>query len=275
MSKTVAKARAWTWRMGDVEVTALSDGYLMLPRSSLMTDPQAGPVELGAHHGPPSDGQLRLDVNAFLVRSEGRTVLIDTGASNSWDDTMGALPESLRLLKVEQEDITDIALTHTHRDHLNGLLSDTGDPAYPKLERLFVGAAEQDRILDRDDLAFYHTVLTPIADGDEISPRVTAVAAPGHSPGHTCFEVNSGRDTLLIWGDIVHVADIQFAQPRVAWQYDEDRECAVETRLRLLERVASGGHVAAGAHIDFPGIRRVRVADGAYSAESVAANQQN
>lgn len=262
MQKTVAAPRAETWTVGDIEVTALADGYVMLPAAFVLIDDGDAPLRGRLAELTSDDGKVRLDVNTFLVRTDTDLLLIDTGASTSWDDTMGALPDSMARIGMEQARITQIALTHTHRDHVNGLLLDDGGPAYRNLEKLFVAAEEENRIRERDDLSFYHRTLTPVRDGDEIVSGVTALSAHGHSAGHTCYKVASGTDTLLIWGDIVHVADIQFADPRIAWQYDEDQTQAVETRRQVLDQVLDGGWTVAGAHIAFPGALQLSSSDG-------------
>ena len=267
MQKTVADPGAVTWKVGEIEVTALADGYVMLPASFVLIGEKDAELRTRLAELTSDDGKVRLDVNTFLVRTGADTLLIDTGASTSWDDTMGALPASMARIGLRPAEITQIALTHTHRDHLNGLLLDGGEPAFPALERLFVAAEEESRIRERDDLAYCHPMLVPVRDGDVVVPGVTALSAHGHSAGHTCYRVSSGEETLLIWGDIVHVAEIQFADPRIAWQYDEDQTQAVETRLRVLDRVLDGGWSVAGAHIPFPGVLRLSRAEGRILAE--------
>jgi glyoxylase-like metal-dependent hydrolase (beta-lactamase superfamily II) len=91
-------------------------------------------------------------------------------------------------------------------------------------------------------------------DGEQLAGGVTAMAAPGHTPGHTALRLASGQDSLLIWGDIVHVAALQFAKPEWAISFDTDQAQAIETRKKLFEQVASEGALVAGMHLDFPGL---------------------
>jgi glyoxylase-like metal-dependent hydrolase (beta-lactamase superfamily II) len=91
-------------------------------------------------------------------------------------------------------------------------------------------------------------------DGFKLSASVTAVEAHGHEIGHTAFEVSSAGDTLLIWGDIVHVPSIQFARPELTWEFDADQEQARRTRQRMLRRAVQPNVFVSGAHLDFPGV---------------------
>jgi glyoxylase-like metal-dependent hydrolase (beta-lactamase superfamily II) len=88
--------------------------------------------------------------------------------------------------------------------------------------------------------------------------HVTAVHAHGHAAGHTAFQVSSDvGDTILIWGDIVHVPSIQFARPELTWEYDANQAEARSTRQRFLERAVQPGLYVAGAHLPFPGLGTV------------------
>jgi glyoxylase-like metal-dependent hydrolase (beta-lactamase superfamily II) len=103
--------------------------------------------------------------------------------------------------------------------------------------------------------------------GEGIMPGVVAIAAPGHEVGHTAFLVGG---SLLIWGDIIHHPSIQFAQPDVTWIYDTDQAQARTTRLSLLARAAAENWPVAGAHLAFPGIGRISVAESGYAFHLIA-----
>lgn len=107
--------------------------------------------------------------------------------------------------------------------------------------------------------------------GEGIMPGAMAIAAPGHAVGHavghTAFLVG-GR--FMIWGDLVHHAVIQFARPQVTWAYDTDPAMARAARLSLMARAASEGWPVAGAHLPFPAIGRISVADDGYAFAPIA-----
>ncbi|ANF59586.1 hypothetical protein A5892_09065 [Halotalea alkalilenta] len=247
---------------GGLKVIALRDGYVDMPPSRLRQG--SGQAMDRLPDGLPLvDGQLRLSVNAFVIIDEQRAVLIDTGASNSWEPTMGRLPEALREAGIDSESITHVALTHTHTDHLNGLIAADGSQAFPQARQIFVPREEASAFSGR--LSGLRDRLVPIDDGFAVSERITAVKAAGHSPGHTAYEVRSDAGRLLVWGDIVHVPFIQFERPEITWQFDGDQSRAREARMAILERVAQPDYLIAGAHLDFPGIGSVTRAEQGFS----------
>ena len=257
MRKLASGTNYARYAVGDLAVIALRDGFVDMPASRLR---QSGNRPFGADMPQEVDlvdGRLRLSVNAFLVVDGDQHILIDTGAADAWLPTMGLLLRALEEAGVRREDIGTVALTHTHEDHINGLVAADGSDAFPNLDRLLVPHAEL-ALFDREErLARFGQRRLPLADGFRLSPAITAVQATGHEIGHTAFEVESAGETLLIWGDVVHVPSVQFARPEVAWELDADQEQARSTRKHMLERAARPGTYVAGAHLEFPGIGAV------------------
>jgi glyoxylase-like metal-dependent hydrolase (beta-lactamase superfamily II) len=257
------------YEVGDLIVVALRDGYVDMPPSRLR---QEGNRPFDAELPEQVrlvNGQLRLSVNAFLVIERGQHTLIDTGAGNAWLPTMGLLHRALAEAGIAHEDISAVALTHTHMDHVHGLLAADGSTAFPNLERIFV-PREEISLFDRGGpLARFRSQCTLFDDGFRLRNSMTAFQAHGHEVGHTAFEVTWGDGTLVVWGDVVHVPSIQFARPELTWEYDADQQQARATRERLLERAARPGVFVAGAHLDFPGVGRVERADAGYQFSPV------
>ena len=126
------------YELGNLTVVALRDGYVDMPPSRLR---QEGDRPFAADL--PSQvklvgGQLRLSVNAFLVVEEGRHVLIDAGAANAWEPSMGLLLDGLAEAGIAREDIATVAFTHTHVDHVSGLVAADGSDGFPGLQRLLI-----------------------------------------------------------------------------------------------------------------------------------------
>jgi glyoxylase-like metal-dependent hydrolase (beta-lactamase superfamily II) len=167
---------------------------------------------------------------------------------------MGRLAEAMADAAIVPNDVTTVAITHTHPDHINGLILPGGASAFPRLKHLFVPQEEIGLFQAEARLQRFHAMVEAIADGDHIAPDITVVAAHGHEIGHSGFKVVSGRDTLLIWGDIVHVPGVQFPRPDVTWVYDTDQSEARRSRLRIFDWAARDGLAVAGAHLDFPGV---------------------
>jgi glyoxylase-like metal-dependent hydrolase (beta-lactamase superfamily II) len=253
-------------KIGDIEVTALSDGVLATSIDVVLGMERAEVRRLaGATDG---DG-VHIAVNAFLLKLQGRWALIDAGAGNSMGPTLGKLPEHLRAFGVAPEEIAAVFLTHIHPDHSNGLVDDAGRAVFANAE-LILHEAEARFWLDRDEAsgeservrrniakaavatAPYRSRMRLVREGEAMS-GVSAVALPGHTPGHTGWLIASGKESLLIWGDLVHLASVQVARPDTGLVFDVDPQQACATRRRAFDRIAADKLMVAGAHMDFPG----------------------
>jgi glyoxylase-like metal-dependent hydrolase (beta-lactamase superfamily II) len=159
-----------------------------------------------------------------------------------------------------------VALTHTHVDHLSGLVDAEGGLAFPNAMRVFVATEELMAFRQEARMIPVLPRLMPLEQGDGPLRGVSAINAPGHSPGHMAFLVE-GR--MLIWGDLVHQAGVQFAAPEVSWSFDTDQDAARATRLELMEQAVEAGWIIAGAHLPAPGIGRIERAGAGYAFRPV------
>jgi glyoxylase-like metal-dependent hydrolase (beta-lactamase superfamily II) len=125
-------------------MTSLRDGYVDMPPTRLR---QPGNKVFGddlPRQVRLVDGNLRLSVNAFALMDGTDVTLIDTGASNAWHPSMGLLPHALREVNISVDRVRTIAFTHTHLDHIHGLILPDGHDAFPQLSRLLVPNEELD-----------------------------------------------------------------------------------------------------------------------------------
>jgi glyoxylase-like metal-dependent hydrolase (beta-lactamase superfamily II) len=240
-----------TVELGDLTVVILSDGEIAMPLDSLI-----GPdgAVLGAEDLADvtrlGDG-LWLPVRAFLVKGPEGCLMIDAGGGGAWPKGLGLLPLALAEAQVGPQEVTGVALTHSHSDHFSGLVDADGALAFPNAARVFLAIEDMRDFRARPRMGPVMPRLVPLEQGDGPMRGVTVIAAPGHTPGHVAFLVE-GR--MLIWGDLVHHAPLQFARPEVASVNDSDPDQARATRLALMEQAVGAGWLVAGAHLPDPGI---------------------
>jgi len=266
-------------RIGDIVVTAISDGYLDAVYEFIrgIEPAEAERILKEAYRPAPP----RVSINCFVIHSAGRVALVETGSGDKMGATLGKMPENLDKAGVDKNSIDTIILTHMHPDHSNGLTDNNGAANFPDVELV---VAERDvahwhddaamaRATERQRLRFFKWAREQVkpymnrrrnAQG-EVFPGVTALPLYGHTPGHTGYLVSSKGEQLLIWGDIVHMPDIQTRRPEVWMEPDVDGQAAIVTRKRIMDQVATDRLLVAGMHMHFPGFLNLnRRAGGGY-----------
>ncbi len=253
-------------RLGDGVVTAVNDG-MFEGATALLTNIETADAEalLTATFRPLPP---RLTVNTFLLHLGGKRIMVDAGCAGSFGPTVGRMLSNLAALGVEPATISTVLLTHAHPDHANGLIDGAGAAVFPNAE-LIVSAKEvafwqDDAIMGAvpEDMKGYflgaraalaaYADRTRLIEAGEVLPGISAIPAYGHTPGHTAFMVSSGAESLLIWGDVVHLPGVQFARPGAALTFDGDPAGAIATRARLMDMAATDKLLVAGMHLDFP-----------------------
>lgn len=261
--------------LGDFEVTALHDGQIKLDTKILRNaTPQQMQLLLARMF---RDNPTATAVNTFLVNTGSRLVLIDTGAAQLFGPTVGQVLSNLRAAGYDPAQVDTVLLTHLHGDHVGGLLGPDGQPAFPKAT-VYAPQAEADHWLSAEAAAkapaqakgFFKMPQDATAPyvkagtfktfqgAAELLPGIKAVPATGHTPGHTAYMVESRGRKLLVWGDIVHNAAVQFERPEVTIEFDSDARQALQTRKALFKWTARDALLVAGAHLPFPGLGHVR-----------------
>jgi glyoxylase-like metal-dependent hydrolase (beta-lactamase superfamily II) len=260
--------------LGDFEITALSDGTVNLPMDKLLTNAKPGEVDkmlARAHLKAPVESSI----NAYLINTGSKLVLVDTGAGSLFGPTLGKLVANLKAAGYQPEQIDEVLITHLHPDHQGGLMA--GDKRVFPNAGVHMAKAEADYWLSADNMKKAPAdkqsmfpqataMLTPYKTADklktfegdsELVPGIKAMATPGHTPGHTIYVVESKGQKLALWGDLMHVASVQFADPSVTIQFDTDSKEAAAQRKKAFADAAKQGYWVAGAHIPFPGIGHV------------------
>ena len=269
--------------VGDVEVTALYDGFIDLDTKILSN---ASPAEVQRLLARMFLGgqKVQTAVNAFLVNAGGKLILVDAGAAKAIGPTLGYIGDNLKAAGYSPEQVDVVLLTHLHADHAAGLLGADGKPLFPNAQ-VRVAQADHDFWLSeeiaakapdgfkpffklaREAAAPYQAAgrWKPFAGEVEVAPSITAVDANGHTPGHTAYLIESKGQRLLIVGDAVHSHAVQFARPEVAIEFDSDKKKAVAARKKLFARAAKEKLALAGMHLPFPGLGHVRAEGKGYA----------
>jgi glyoxylase-like metal-dependent hydrolase (beta-lactamase superfamily II) len=270
MIVTSQSANTLSCTSGSWKIWSLSDGHVDMSADLLRRGPGLGKYALpGPSQQEPS--LVRLSVNCFLLEGSGsQGVLIDCGAGGQWEPSLGHLDNALAEAGIDPSSIGVVALTHTHLDHLNGLITREGREAFANLSKIVIAHDAVAGFVDQPHLERFRHLLAPVRDGDRLNDHLAARAIPGHAPGHMAYVLDSGEDRILFCGDLIHVLAAQFARPELTWAYDDNQSMARATRVNLL-REASNTHAwLAGAHMAKPGIGRVAEEGSGYAFLPIA-----
>jgi glyoxylase-like metal-dependent hydrolase (beta-lactamase superfamily II) len=265
--------------LGAFEITTLSDGNAPRHMDQILSKPHIAIAEYAANH---EAQPVNLSINAYLINTGSRLVLIDTGAGELLGPSSGLLISNLDAAGYSPGQIDTILLTHIHADHSGGL-SVGGVRLFPNAT-VYVDGRDLEYFVTREDTpadpqALRRTIqqsratvgpyldakkIALVREGGAILPGIAPRSQPGHTPGHTAYLVQSEGHEILFWGDIIHSSEVQFEHPEVTVQYDVDPGKAAEARVRGFEFAAGKGILVASDHISFPGLGHVRKAGSGY-----------
>ncbi|MFZ6655148.1 MBL fold metallo-hydrolase [Undibacterium sp. TJN19] len=261
--------------LGDFEITVLSDGTVALPVDKILTNttPEKVGKALAKYH---QQAPLATSVNGFLINTGSKLILIDSGAGVFFGPTLGKLQANLKASGYLPEQVDEIYITHMHADHIGGLV-DGDKAAFPNaIVRIdqhdtdyWLSQANLDKATGDAKGSFEKSIailkpyvqagkLKPFEGDTELAPGIKAVASHGHTPGHSIYKIESKGQTLVLWGDLMHVAAVQFEDPSVTIQFDSDSKAAYAQRQKAYADAAQHGYMVGAAHLSFPGIGYVR-----------------
>ncbi len=260
-------------RIGDMVVTALSDGILVRTHEMMLGVSEA---DGRRHLDAAFRAEFALSINAFLVHAGGKLILIETGSGTYFGPVAGHLLANLKAAGIDPARIETILLTHMHPDHSAGLTDlSTGTAHYPNAELVchenepkhwlhddaaMARATERERNFmvqqARDQTVPYLKRMRTFTSG-EVVPGITAIPALGHTPGHTSYLLESKGERLLIWGDTVHIPEVQVPRPEISMVVDTEPVAAAASRRRMFDMVASERMLVTGMHLHFPGFGHV------------------
>jgi glyoxylase-like metal-dependent hydrolase (beta-lactamase superfamily II) len=216
----------------------------------------------------PEEGFMH-STNAFLIKMPRRNILVDTGTGQQGEP----IHEKLRRLGVNLNDIDAVLLTHLHGDHFGGLVKD-GRALYPRA-RVYLSTTEYNYFIKTQRNEGAIAALTPYgsrvvtfepnqldSEFKSLLPGIAPIAAYGHTPGHTMYLFADVTGKFLIWGDLLHIALVQFPAPEISATYDTDPERSAAIRRQVMAYAAGTGTLIGGMHIVYPAVGTVEADSG-------------
>ncbi len=257
-----------TWRrFGPYEVLTLVDGVFEAPLDVLIhAEGEAARDGAVTRWAKP---KVRIPVNCFALKGADGITLIDAGTGPSWGEAMGHAPAAMAKAGIAPEQVERVLITHLHGDHALGLFD--GERArFPNAEIIvpeadfgfFGDEANRAQTPQNRQGGFAITAAVKKHYGDRlhsapagsVRPGITLIPLPGHTAGHSGYLIE-GEESLLLWGDALHLSDLQASDPDIGFIYDFDAATACASRSAVLERAAREGWIVSGGHIE--GFRRV------------------
>ena len=278
----------YRYRIGDIEVTAINDGYADRSLEGYVKNVALAEVETEIsklHHGK---GKIRVPYNSLVLRTGGKTVMIDAGNGDSGAPTTGRWMANFKAAGFDPKDVSTVLLTHLHGDHINGLRLKSGQGMFESAE---IKLPEAEHAFWMDDArmnaappamkgAFENVrrVLASVpADqlvrfepGAEVAPGITSVAAFGHTPGHTLFTVKSEGQSFAYVADLTNVPSLFARSPDWSVTFDMDKEMARATRRKMFDMIVKEKMMAGGFHFPFPAFGTIDPAGNGYQFKPVA-----
>jgi glyoxylase-like metal-dependent hydrolase (beta-lactamase superfamily II) len=269
--------------LGQFEVTALLDGFVNLNAALLRNIPDSEAQTLLARAFVDDPRKIPTSCNTFLVNTGSKLLLFDAGGGKTMGPGLGDLPQNLKAAGYTPEQVDLVLVTHLHPDHMGGLVAE-GKPAFPKAV-VYLAQAENDYWLSvaepegvpdgyKKHLQAAREQVRAVAAGylasnrwktfDSASlpiPGVKPIPIPGHTPGHTAYEISCDGQSFLIIGDMIHLGAVQFARPEATVLFDANPAQAASSRTALFGRIAGSKTFVAAMHLPFPGIGHLRADD--------------
>src|SRR4051794_27258998 len=267
-----------TLRVGNVEIIELTDAHVRFPMPLRQLFPGVSEESWATYQERYPDAFYGPDTwhghfGGQLVRSSGQTILVDTGFGPTprdlFDNQPGGLLDDLRAQDVTPEDIDVVFTTHAHPDHVGWNMTSDGKPTFPRA-RYFMHQADWDAFHTSEvqsalPYAYVEETITPLKElgalellnGEHVlTAEVTAIPAPGHTPGHMALMITSGGERAIILGDTMG-HPLQVTEPDVPFGFDGDVPTAVATRKQMLDQLTESGVIGVVCHFPGSGFGRV------------------
>ena len=262
----------YKYKVGSVEVTALYDGIWKKPHDpSFIKNASIEDTKAALAKANMATEYMPIPLTVIVLKVGDRLIMVDSGSGvGQWQPTAVSLPSNMQAAGIDPGKIGTIIISHFHPDHIFGLMEKGSNaPIYPNAE-LVVNATEykwwtepgrveklpeaRKALGTRIQTVFPTWKNFTLVEGEkEVAPGIRLVNAPGHTPGHSAFLVESGGKQLMISNDTAYVPALLAPHPEWQGAYDQDGPLAVETRRKLIDRIIADKIAVCGAHFPFPG----------------------
>jgi glyoxylase-like metal-dependent hydrolase (beta-lactamase superfamily II) len=259
----------YRYKIGDFEVTAIHDGIIERPLEGIVKNAEIGDVRKALEAAALPSDKFRIMFTTIVVNTGSKLVLLDTGFADNGPPTTGTWMANFTAAGYDAKNVDTIVISHFHADHINGVRKKDGTAVFPNAEVL-VPAGEWAFWMDdakmnsapdamKPSFATSRRVFGPLAKdvkqfepGKEVAPGITAVATPGHTPGHTSFMVSSGSGKLLVMSDLTNQPALFVRNPQWMFIADMDGEQAKATKIKTLDMAATEKTQVTFYHAPFP-----------------------
>ena len=273
----------YRYKVGTYECTSINDGSRTFPMPDTFVKNVAKDQALAAAEAAyMPKGMVTVPFNPQVINTGSKLVLIDTGYGPGIAPSVGLLPAGMTAAGIDPNAIDVVILSHLHPDHINGVKTADGKVAFPNAE-IMVPAQDWAYWMSDDNMSkasdgmmkayFANTrkILSDIAGkvtkyewGKEVASGITALATPGHTPGHTSFAVASGSSKVLIQSDVTNIPELFLRNPDWHVMFDIEPEKAQQTRHKFYDMAAAEKALIVGFHFQFPSMGYVETAGAGY-----------
>ena len=274
-----ALPEVYRFKLGDFEITTVADGAVQLdgPHPIFGNDQAPEDVQAYAQENFLSASRMEISFTPVVVNTGSELVIFDSGNGAARRPNAGRLATMLSAAGYSPDQIDVVVLTHFHPDHIGGLMEE-GKPLFanaryviPEGEYAFwtspdrMGTpAEGVAKLTAANVVPFAGKATFVAGGADVATGIRAIDAPGHTPGHTAYMIESGGKPFLLWGDVTNHYVLSLQKPDWHVAFDVDKDQAVKTRKTVLDMAATDRIPVTGYHMPFPAVGYVESVGGGY-----------
>jgi glyoxylase-like metal-dependent hydrolase (beta-lactamase superfamily II) len=265
----------YRYKVGSYECTQATDGLAQFPMpEGFIKNASKDDISKALEAAYLPGDKMTVPFNPMAINTGSKLIVIDTGYSDKGPKSAGQFHSNLAAAGIDPKTVDIVIISHFHPDHINGLLDAAGTSAFPNAE-IKVPSVESAFWMDDGNMAKaqgglagafknVRRVMAPVAKqitkyewNKEVASGITAIATPGHTPGHTSFVVASGNSKLLVQSDVTNNPILFLRHPGWHVAYDMDGAKAEETRRKFYDMAATEKMLIAGFHFPFPSLGHV------------------